>query len=126
MLEEYIREYVGFCEASNREYYLYLSGQKSNLEIAPIYDRYGDLFTTDSIARLKQELENVSEHFETERSALKRLLLFAVEQYLEDSAKRLTEEISSYEGAATVEWMGRRMMFQDSMVAVITEPGRED
>ena len=125
MLDEYRREYVDFCEASNREYYLHLSGQKPNLEIAPIYERYGDLFNLDSIARLKQGLDELPEHFETDRRALKHLLLFAVEQFLADAAKRLTEEISRFEAAANVEWMGRRMTFQDSVVAVITEPDRE-
>jgi len=125
MLDEYIREYVEFNEASNREYYLYLSGQKPNLELAPIYERYGDLFTRDAIDRLKKELDEVPEHFETDRRALKRLLMFAVEQLLEDSAKQLTEEISRYEARATVEWMGRAMTFQESVIAIITEADRD-
>jgi hypothetical protein len=125
MLDEYRRGYVDFCEASNREYYLYLSGQKPSLEIVPIYERFGGLFSRDAIARLKENLEETPEHFETERSARSRLLMFAVEQFLEDSAKRLTEEISRYEAAASIEWLGRRMTFQDSVAAIVTEPDRE-
>lgn len=125
MLEEYRREYVDFNTAAMREYYLFLSGQKSALEIASIYDRYSDLFTKDSIARLKRELADSPVDFETQRAAVNRLLGFAVDHFLENSVAELTEDIGKYEAAATVEWQGRRLSFQDSIVAVQLEPDRE-
>ncbi len=125
MLEEYRRDYVDFNTAAMREYYLFLSGQKSELEIARIYDRYSDLFTKDSIARLKRELAGSVDHFDTQRAAANRLLSFAVDHFLENSVTELTEEIGRYEAAATVEWQGRRLSFQDSIVAVQLEPDRE-
>ncbi len=124
MLEEYRRQYAEFNSIWMREYYLFLSGQKVDLEIAPIYDRYGDLFTKESIDGLKRSLDETSEHFESDRKSIKHLLIFAVEQYLENSAKNLTEAISEYESEATVEWAGRRMTFQDSAVAIRTEQDR--
>ena len=99
MLDEYRREYTDFNTACLREQYLFHSGQKSGLEIAPIYDRYSDLFSLDSITRLKKNLEDTPAHFETERASLNRLLAFAVEQFLENSVKELTESISAYEPA---------------------------
>src|SRR5215217_589855 len=125
MLEEYRAEYADFHTAYMREYYLFLSGQKKNLELGPIYDRYGDLFSIDSLTRLKQSLDETPEHFETERAALKRLYNFAVEQFLEDSVKELTQEIGEYEAAATIRVLGREMTFQDAAVAVSTERDRE-
>jgi hypothetical protein len=124
MLEEYRRQYAEFNSIWMREYYLFLSGQKTDLDIAPIYDRYGDLFTRDSIDRLKESLDETPIHFESERKAIKHLLIFAVEQYLENSAKTLTEAISEYESAATIEWAGQKMTFQDSAVAIRTESNR--
>jgi len=124
MLEEYRRQYAEFNSTWMREYYLFLSGQKPDLEIAPIYDRYGDLFTRDSINSLKRSLDETPEHFEAERKAIKHLLIFAVEQYLENSAKNLTEAISEYESAATIDWAGQEMTFQDSAVAVRTQKDR--
>jgi hypothetical protein len=124
MLEEYRREYVDFSAACMREHYLFFSGQKLELELAPIYDRYSDLFSQDSISRIKQAVSDTPAHFDTERRALGRLLGFATEQFLENRAKRLTEEVSQYEAAAQIEWRGRRMTFQDSTVAVITESDR--
>lgn len=124
MLEEYRSQYAEFNATWMREYYLFLSGQKNDLEIAPIYDRYGDLFTKDSITGLKQSLDQTVEHFESERKAIKHLLIFAVEQYLENSAKKLTEAISDYESAATIDWAGQKMTFQDSAVAIRAEKNR--
>ena len=47
MLEGYRSDLVDFSRTWMREQYLFLSGQKAGLEIAPIYERYSDLFTLD-------------------------------------------------------------------------------
>ncbi|HKG22663.1 MAG TPA: hypothetical protein VKC34_12245 [Blastocatellia bacterium] len=125
MLDEYTSGYIEFNTGQMSEYYLYLSGQKADLELAPIYDRYGDLFSRDAIAALKQKLSECPEHFETERAALKHLLSFAIDHFLENSVKELTESISQYEAAATIEWKGERLTFQDSTVALRTEADRD-
>ncbi|HXG63675.1 MAG TPA: hypothetical protein VNO70_01120 [Blastocatellia bacterium] len=125
MLEEYIREYEGFNIALAREYYLHFSGQKDEFAIVPVYDRYSDLFTRDAIASIKRELEETSEHFETERAARRHLLAFASTHFLENSARQLAEEIGQYETRATVRAAGREMTFQESEVAVRTESDRD-
>jgi hypothetical protein len=125
MLEEYRHGYAEFNAACLREQYLFLSGQKPRLEIAPIYERYSHLFSRDSINELKQRLDDMRDHFETERAATSRLLAFAVEQFLEDSVKQLTEAISDYEAEAAIEWMGREMTFQDAAATLTTEQDRE-
>ncbi len=118
-------EYVDFISALMREYYLHHSGQKEDLEVARIYDRYGDLFSPDAIGKIRRSLEQTSEHFGTECAALRRRLMFATEHFLENSARHLTEEISRYEGQASVEWMGRRITFQESVVTVMRERDRD-
>lgn len=125
MLNQYRRDFAEFNIACAREHYLFLSGQKNTLEIAPIYERYGHLFDRDLLDRLKRELCESSASFETESVSIRRLFAFAVEQFLENSVKRLTEQIAEYEAAATVEWMGREMTFQDLTVAITTERDRE-
>jgi len=124
MLDQYRRDFAEFNVACAREHYLFQSGQKNTLEIAPIYERYSHLFDRDLVDGLKRELFGASADFETEGVSKRRLLAFAVEQFLEDSVKRLTEEIGEYEAAATVEWMGREMTFQDCTVAITTERNR--
>jgi hypothetical protein len=125
MLDEYRREYSDFHTAYMREQYLFLSGQKNNLQLEPIYDRYSDLYSWDSVARLKQSLDDLPEHYENERTALQRLYAFAVEQFLENSVKELTQGISEYEASAAITVFNREMTFQDTAVAISSEPDRE-
>ncbi len=125
MLDHYRHDFAEFHTACAREHYLFHSGQKNSLEIAAIYERYSHLFDRDSIAGLKRELANSNEHFDTEPVSIRRLLAFAAEQFLEDTVKQLTEEISEHEALATVESMGREMTFQGSTVAITTERDRE-
>jgi hypothetical protein len=125
MLDDgYRRDYAAFNAAWTREYYLFLSGQKTKLEIAPIYNRYGHLFTRDSIECLRNELNQTPEQFETQRAGASHLLLFAVEHFLEDSAKQLTGEINEYEASATIRWKDREITFQDATAELVTERDR--
>ena len=125
MLDEYRRDFAEFNVACAREHYLFLSGQKNTLEIAPIYDRYGHLFDANELDSLKLELAESSAHSGTNGLSIRRLFSFAVEQFLENSVKGLTEQIGEYEASAMVECLGRRMTFQDATVAITTEGDRE-
>ena len=124
MLDQYRRDFSEFNTACAREHYLFLSGKKNNLEIAPIYERYGHLFDRDQLDCLKSQLSE-SSLSETQGVSLRRLFTFAVEQFLENSVKRLTEEIGEYEATATVECLDLRMTFQDSTIAITTARDRE-
>lgn len=108
-----------------REYYLFLSGQKTALELTRIYERYSDLFTLDSILRLKRLLDESSPDFETLRASINHLLIFATDHYLENTAKTLTEEVSRFESRSTIAWQGREITFQEAFVAIKTERNRE-
>ncbi len=125
MLDQYRRDFADFNVACARENYLFLSGQKNVLEISSIYERYCHLFDRNLLDRLSRELDDPSSRFEDERASIRRLFTFAVEQFLESSVRRLTEQIGEYEAAATVEWMGRTMTFQDLTVAITAERDRE-
>jgi hypothetical protein len=125
MLDQYRLDFAEFNIACAREHYLFLSGQKYTLEIAPIYERYGHLFELDLLDSLKRELCDSSTRLETERVSIRRLFTFAAEQFLENSVKQLTEQLGEYEASAMVEWRGRQMTFQDSTVAITTEGDRE-
>lgn len=125
MLETYRREYAEFNSQWGREYYLVLSGQKATLELMRIYERYSDLFTQDAISRLKQLLDEASPDFETNRVSINHLLNFATDQFLENAAKVLTEEISRYESQSRIEWQGREIHFQEAFVVIKNEKDRQ-
>ena len=124
MLDQYRHDYAEFNAAAMREHYLFGSGQKATLDLARIYERFGDLFSRDAIEKLQQQLDETSAHFETERASLGHLLHFAVAEFLEDAVKALTKEINDYEAEATVELAGRTLTFQDATVALATERDR--
>jgi hypothetical protein len=125
MLETYRREYAEFNSQWGREYYLVLSGQKDNLELTRIYERYSDLFTREAISQLKQQLAEAPVDFESQRVSINHLLTFAADQFLEDAAKVLTEEISRYESQSSIEWKGQKIHFQEAYVAIKTEKDRQ-
>ena len=126
MLDQYRRDFTEFNIAFAREQYLFQSGQKNALEIAPIYERFSHLFDRDQVDALKQELNaSSSSGPEDHAVSVHRFYGFAVEQFLEDSVKLLTEEVGHHEATATVEWNGRDLTFQNSTVAITTEGDRE-
>ena len=123
-VEQYRQQYASFNEDLLREFYLHYSGQKIALELGPIYERHGDLFSLESIDDLRQHLNDTSDHFETARAALKHLLTFAINNFLEAQVKSLTEQVSRQEASAAVEWEGRSMTFQETAIAVANQTDR--
>jgi len=122
MLDQYRRDFAEFNVACAREHYLFQSGQKNTLELAQIYERYGDLFDRAVMDKLKGESGATTSQLEALSRG--RLFAFAVEQFLEDSVKGLTEDIAQYEATASIDWMGAEMTFQDATVVITTEPER--
>jgi hypothetical protein len=123
-VEQYRQEYAGFNEDLLREFYLHYSGQKLDLELQPIYERHRDLYSLGSIDNLKQDLNDTSEHFHTTRAALRHLLTFATNNFLEAQVETLTEQVSGREASASVEWQGRKITFQETAIAVANEADR--
>lgn len=126
MLDQYRLDFSEFNIACAREHYLFLSGQKNSLEIASIYDRYGHLFDREQLESLKEQLTQSASQPGNDDVSIRRLFTFAVEQYLENTVKSLTERIGDYEASATVECLDRKMTFQESSVAITTEGNREN
>ena len=125
MLDQYRRDFAEFNIATAREHYLFHSGQKSTLEIASIYERFAHLFDREMLNAFKRQVAGLGHDSATESTSIRRLYAFAVEQFLEDSVKQLTEEISEYEATASIDWLGHEMTFQDSTVSITTESDRE-
>jgi len=126
MLDQYRRDFAEFYVATAREHYLFHSGQKSTLEIASIYERFSHLFDRETLNTFQRQVAGLGRDAGIEGTSIRRLYAFAVEQFLEDSVKQLTEEISDYEAAASIDWLGREMTFQDVTVAITTEADRQN
>jgi hypothetical protein len=103
-----------------REYYQVGSGQKEQLGIAAIFNRYPELFSRESVqARL-------SERASAPDLAVPRYLAaFAADGYLENSVKSLSEQITNAELDATVPWDGQDLPYFEVRKALGEEPDQE-
>ncbi len=100
------------------EYYEVRAGLKETLELTPIYERYADLFAEETVRERLDEREATAGH------AGRYLADFAVEGYLENEVKGLSEEITNAELAATVPWDGEDVAFQDVPILLMNEDDR--
>lgn len=121
MLDAYREELAEFHEALAREEYEHYSGQKEALELEPIYDRYGHLFTREAIEALRREREAIPESFETARRALDLLIADATERALEMSVRSLTEQIARAEAEAEILWDEETLTFHQARQRLATE-----
>src|SRR5215471_10674371 len=104
MLSEYRQRFGDFHTEFHREDYLFRSGHKQGREIARVLGEYSDLFKPSAVAELRAKLEETSEHRETDRTSVKRLIAFAVEGSLQSRAQELSDEIEDYEANALIDW----------------------
>jgi len=121
MLDAYREELAQFHEALAREEYEHYSGRKETLELEPIYDRYGHLFTREAIETLRREREAIHESFETSRRALDLLIAEATERALEMSVRSLTEQIARAEAEAEILWDEATLTFYQAKQRLATE-----
>ncbi len=122
MLDSYRQEFAQFHEALAREEYQYYSGQKTSLDLEPIYDRYGHLFTGEALEALRREREAIPPFFETAHRALDLLIAEATERALEMSVRSLTEQIARAESASEIPWNEESLTFHQLLPRMAIEP----
>lgn len=113
MQARYERDAEAFVTALTREYYLADAGHKEQLEIAPLYERFAWLFNRETVTDL---LANRAD------ARSRHLAEFAVENYLDNKVKALTEEITNAMLAATVEWDGKPIPYRSATIVMANEP----
>lgn len=112
MLSEYRQRFGQFHTDLHREAYLFRSGRKLGFDAAHIFSEYSDLFRLSTIGELRAKLEETSEYRENERTSIKRLIGFALENHLGTQVQAVSEEIESYEASARIDWDGHKISFQ--------------
>jgi hypothetical protein len=105
-----------FREEMLREYYQALAGLKEQLEIAPIYERYADLFAEDTVRALLGQRQDKQGLYLAELATM---------GYLEQQVKDLTEAITNFILKATVEWDGEEIPYQAVQPRISNEPVME-
>jgi len=95
-----------------REYYQHEAGLKAQLEISPIYQRHGALFSRQAV----QELLGGRHSREC-----RYLAEFAASGLIENSLRELTEEIMNAEAGAVVEWEGSQVPYRQASILISNE-----
>ncbi|HEX9919708.1 MAG TPA: hypothetical protein VGA87_11105, partial [Pyrinomonadaceae bacterium] len=123
---DYRRDYAAYSAALERARYDHHTGVEPELRLAPLRDRYADLWTRAAVDDLSHAIEQTSQQFETERVALAALLRVAQTGYVEARAAEVTDELERCKASARVEWDGARLASDDvpEVIAAETDPAR--
>jgi hypothetical protein len=121
-IEDYRRDFAAYNSALELAYYRHRAGFELELQIEPVYDRYGELFTRGAIDDLQQELAATPEHRQTERAGLGALIGAARYGYLQAQAKDLTFERALCESSAKTTWKGESLPAYNVPAKIANEP----
>ncbi len=114
LLDRLDREAEAFSSALSLEHYLNYSGQKDRLTLTPIFERHASLFQRRTVEALR-----VADRTDPRYGALRR---FALDGYLEQAAKGLTEELTHRETTDTVTWRKRELPYRSLPPLIMNEP----
>ncbi|HZH91446.1 MAG TPA: hypothetical protein VEX70_12615 [Pyrinomonadaceae bacterium] len=127
--DDYRRDYAAYSAALERARYDYRAGVEPELRLAPLRDRYADLWTRAAVDDLTRALEETSLQFDTERTALSALLRAAQLGYAEAQAAEVTGELTRCCASVSFEWNGLTFAAHEGRDALAAEPdaarGRE-
>jgi hypothetical protein len=118
-LDEYRAEADRFLTALQEEHYLQLSGQKPDLVVEPIYDRYSDL-TSPSACRELGELARAG----APGHGMRDLWRFACEGRIGHLTAAEQERIAELEATLEAELDGRRIGYRELRPSQANEPDR--
>ncbi|HKN94923.1 MAG TPA: hypothetical protein VJU60_11365 [Thermoleophilaceae bacterium] len=101
-----------FVSSLDREYYRHFAGLQDEFDIEAIYERHAQLFSRDSVERLREE-------------GTTQLVEFAVHGFIGRATKAESAELARREAALEIEVDGERLPFRQSAVIQANEPGPE-
>jgi hypothetical protein len=112
-----------FQRDASREFYLHGSGQKEQLEIAAIVERYGAAFTPEAVRACLDAVEHAGDEAEKRRSIA--LAQAVAESCMERELAALGDELATAEAQATVQVDGETIPYFSAAVMVQNERDRE-
>ena len=119
---DYRRDYAAYAAALGRARYDFHTGISPHLRLAPLQDRYADLWTPGTIDDLTRAREEASTQFEIERTALSALLRAAQLGHLEACAAEASVELARCTASTRFEWNGAPLAADDGVDALAVEP----
>jgi len=119
---EYRREFAAYNSELELAHYNHRAGFTSELNLKPIFERYSDLFTIDSIETIKSKKQNTPAYRETEAKSLTYLLVSAQSGFLEKRVRDVTQEVSLCEASAKVIWKKESLSIHNTPNVLANEP----
>ncbi len=119
---DYRRDYAAYSATLKRARYDYHTDARPHLRLAPIQDRYADLWTRSSIDDLTRAREEAATQFEIERTALSALLRAAQLGHLEACSAEASGELAHCTASTRFEWNGAPLAADDAPEALAVEP----
>jgi hypothetical protein len=119
---DYRREYAAYCAALARARYEFHVGRASALQLAPVNERYADLWARERLDELEQAHRDTPAQFETERTALRRLLNVARFGYIAAQTREVAAELAHCESSVQIAWHDARFCVTDVPVLIAKEP----
>jgi hypothetical protein len=101
-----------FVSSLDREYYLHYAGLRDEFDIEPIYEQHAELFSRDSVQRLREE-------------GTPPLLEFAVHGLIGRATKAEQAELARREASLEIEADGEAMPYRQAAVVQVNEPDPE-
>lgn len=104
-----------FLQEMVKEHYLNGAGLKETMDIVSIYDKFGWLFTR----------ETVDSRLNWTDTETRYLADFAIDGYIDGAVKHVSEKITNGLTQATVEWQGEQVPYRRASVIISNEPDSE-
>jgi len=114
--KSYAEEAEAFLAEFEEEYYQNGAGLKSTFDLTPIYEKYAHLFSADEVNRLLTSCRTKQD---------RHLAQFAACQHLDRSVCALTDEITTAETQATLEWDGAEIPYRMGILLASKESDRQ-
>ncbi len=120
-LDAYRRDGEEFLSALDEAHYLHYAGHTAELSVAPLYERYGHLFSPEAAADLRAA---AAEARGDAGRSLRALAEFAVEGSLGQAVRAETEALARREAAAVVRVEGETFAYREIPARLANEPDR--
>jgi hypothetical protein len=115
VIDAYEQEAEDFTAELEEEYHRNGAGLKDTCDLAPIYDRYADLFSAERVSEMLARRHSRRERY---------LAQFAALQYLDRSVCAVTQRIATAETQAVLKWDGEDIPYRLGLALVPKEPDR--
>jgi len=115
-----------FTAELGEEYHAHFAGLRAEFDVEPIYAKHADLFTAESVARLREQADAAAAHGEDGARRARMLLDFAVEGHLGLISTDLEGELAQREAGLvlSIEGDGAAIPFREATIVQANEPDR--